>query len=101
MSTQIIKTIDINAKEWFDKVNGNSYFAAVVTINFGMADEKQIKVPFEYGYGEHYKDVSFNILCKEFGINTDLGYWQYCRDNGIILRANKQAKCKKSELKNI
>jgi hypothetical protein len=35
-----IKTIDITALEWFDKVNGNSYFSATVTLNFGMKDQK-------------------------------------------------------------
>jgi len=42
-----IKTLDIQAKEWFDKVNGNSYFSAQVTINFGMPDEKTLYAPLQ------------------------------------------------------
>lgn len=48
-----VKTIDINVKEWFDKIYGNSYFAAIVTVNYGLEDSREIKIPFEYGYGEH------------------------------------------------
>ena len=29
------KTIDVNAKEWFDNKNGNSYFCGTITLNFG------------------------------------------------------------------
>ena len=34
-----VKTIDVQVKEWFDKVNGNSYFAGIITINFGMKND--------------------------------------------------------------
>ena len=60
-----IKTIDINALEWFDKVNGNSYFSAIVTLNYGMKNAKVLKLPFEYGYGDHYIDMSNQLLIKE------------------------------------
>lgn len=46
-----IKTLDVQGKSWFDKVNGNSYFSSVITIDYGMDTEKTIKVPFSYGYG--------------------------------------------------
>ena len=44
--TQKIKTLDITAKEWFDKVNGNSYFSAQVTVNFGMEGQQVINCSF-------------------------------------------------------
>lgn len=104
----MLKTIDIQAYEWFDKVNGNSYFAAIVTTNFGLPDEKQVKLPFQYGYGDHYIDVAKREL-HEQGLITLEKYdhggmeplWQYCRDNGIILRTSKQKNCLKRDLKNI
>ena len=34
------KTIDVNAKEWFDKINGNSYFCGTITLNYGMNNEE-------------------------------------------------------------
>ena len=41
------QTIDINAKEWFDKVNGNSYFCGTITINYGMKTEQTFLMPFQ------------------------------------------------------
>ena len=103
-----VKTIDINAKEWFDKVNGNSYFAANITINYGLPNAQSITLPFQYGYGDHYVDMAKREL-DELGIISLEKYshggmaplWKYCDDNGIILRTSKQQNCKKAELKNI
>ena len=100
-----MKTIDINAKEWFDKANGNSYFSAVVTIDFGMPSSKEYRLPFQYGYGDHYIDMANQLLIKEGvrnGVRHENGsyppLWQYCKDNGIILRTSKQENCKKRDL---
>jgi len=93
-----IKTIDINAKEWFDKVNGNSYFSCEIILNYGLDDVRVLECPFQYGYGEHYLDMGFKEICETFGIKTDLRYWRYCEENKIILRYNKQENCLKREL---
>lgn len=100
MSKVKVKTIDVEALEWFDRVNGNSYFAGIVTVNFGMKGEKRLIIPFQYGYGDHYKDVAMRVL-------QDAGYidksesdplWRYCESNKIILRCSKHENCKKREL---
>ena len=100
-----IKTLDIHALEWFDKVNGNSYFSAVIILNYGMKDKKELKLPFQYGYGEHYIDMANQLLIKEGFREGERGkygnypsLWQYCEDNNIILRTSKQENCKKKEL---
>ena len=101
-----ITTIDIQAKQWFDKVNGNSYFAGNICLNYGMEDEKNVKMNYQYGYGDHYIDVAFDTLENE-GIITDREkysngskeqLWKYCNDKKIILRKSKQTGCKKREL---
>lgn len=100
-----IKTIDIQANEWYDKVNGNSYFSAIITLNYGMKTEKHFCLPFQYGYGDHYIDVCHRKLIELNYINNE-GYknasytplWQYTRDNNIILRTNKKENCLKKEL---
>lgn len=56
--------IDLNTKEWFDRVNGNSYFSAVVTLNYKMEDEKTMLLPFQYGYGSHSEHMAFKALIK-------------------------------------
>jgi hypothetical protein len=90
------QTIDINAKHWFDRINGNSYFSAEVTINYGQADAQTFILPFQYGYGDAYIYASLSELNKRGLIgatNTaDL------REEGIILRNYIQKNCKKREL---
>lgn len=101
-----IKTIDIQAKEWFDKVNGNSYFSANVTLNFGLPTQKNIFLPFQYGYGSHYQDMAFKAIESEKLIKgvihhnngSSEGLWQFCERNKIILRTSKRENCLKREL---
>ena len=106
-----VKTIDVNAKEWFDKANGNSYFSGTITLNFGLDREdndieyKRFDMPFQYGYGDHYVDMANQQLIKEgiFNVkrheNGSYGHLRiYCEENDIILRTNIQTGCKKREL---
>jgi len=95
-----IKTIDINAKEWFDKVNGNSYFSGSIVINFGMKSEKTMSMPFQYGYGDFYLQRALELL-KEQSLATPekmQKLWRYCKNNNILLRTFKQEKCLKRDL---
>ena len=94
-----VKTIDVNALEWWDRVPGNSYFSATVTVNFGMPDQCQILIPFQYGYGDHYKGVTRDAL-QVLGVQIDGALWTV-KDAGIILRTNKVEGCKKRDLLNI
>jgi hypothetical protein len=113
-----VKTIDVIALEWFDKVNGNSYFAGKVTVNYGMPDVREYTMPFQYGYGDSNRQAARDILrengelpdLKEYTY-TDKGckqrsngfesLWQYCDRNKIIDRYTKHENCKKRELKNL
>jgi len=96
-----IKTIDINAKEWFNKANGNSYFSATVTLNFAMDDEKSINIPIQYSYGDSFVYEAKKVLTEHnyiSPVHTE-SPWQYCKKNNIILRTYKQKNCLKRELK--
>lgn len=96
-----IKTIDITAKEWFDKVNGNSYFSARCTINYGMEDEKIVIAHFQYGYGDMYLQAIKEELVK-FDLIVADKYIQlptFCREKGIIIRYNKIENCKQRDVK--
>lgn len=97
------KTIDINCLEWFDRINGNSYFAGNVTVNYGMADEFKFYLPFQYGYGNQYEHEAGTQLSKRGYLPCFEGYGlpRYCRENNIILRSSLIDKCKKRELTNI
>ena len=97
-----MKTLDINFKEWFDKVNGNSYCAGEVVIDYGMDSEKTFNCPFEYGYGNYYEQRAEQCLRENGILKQDIGGLHlnyYCRDHGIIVRSNIQRGCLKRELK--
>ena len=50
------------AKEWRDKVNGNSYFSAQIE---STEDGSKTKLPFQYGYGDQYRYEALRELVKE------------------------------------
>jgi len=95
------KTIDVNCMEWFDKVNGNSYFAGTVTINYGMEDEARFYMPFQYGYGTQYEQEANKELQERGYIVAPEKYWplsRTARELGIIYRHSLTKDCKKRDL---
>ena len=96
------KTIDIRAKEWFDKVNGNSYFAGTITLNKGTDTEETFLMPFQYGYGSQYEQEAKAILTQFNKISTDFeSLSSYCKRVGIELTRNIERGCLKRDLKAI
>tara|TARA_R100000231_G_C5329709_1_gene165943 strand:+ start:1154 stop:1429 length:276 start_codon:yes stop_codon:yes gene_type:complete len=51
------------AKEWRDKVNGNSYFSAQIE----RAEDRELvaKLPYQYGYGDQFQHESVRELIKK------------------------------------
>ena len=99
MKANKIKTVDITAKEWFDKVNGNSYFSAEVIINFGMENSITLNVPYQYGYGEHYKDMAFQEIKKQLKCFKKYRHYRNAyQDYNIIDRSIKHENCLKRAL---
>jgi hypothetical protein len=95
-----VKTVDVNAFQWFDKVNGNSYFAGTVCVNFGLKTEKTFKMPFQYGYGDTYQYEALKVLKEnKLTIDKDINHLWHLRENGVISRTNKVENCKKRDLK--
>jgi hypothetical protein len=96
-----IKAIEINAKEWFDKLNGNSYFAGNIYVEFENGRIDEILMPFQYGYGSYYEHEAKCLLTQFNYISTD--YSQnlrtYCESNKIKFVRNFRDKCLKRDLK--
>ena len=95
-----MKTLDITAKEWFDKVNGNSYFSAEITTDYGTEKEQTYLIPFTYGYGAQYETEAKAVLTEANRISANYGQSlsKYCQDNNIKYNTNKITGCKKKEL---
>jgi hypothetical protein len=80
------KSILVIGKRWFDKVNGNTYCSARVYFD-GI---EVLRVPWTYGYGNYYEQVSSENLDKNGLINLEKypngmreSFWEYCRKNKI------------------
>ena len=50
-----------NAVKWFDKVNGNTYHSVRVT---RCKDGKVIATPYQYGYGDHYRQTAWELMLE-------------------------------------
>jgi hypothetical protein len=90
-----IKNISVIAKEWFDKVNGNSYFSARIQVN-----NETIYLPFQYGYDWHYIQQAGEVLRGAnyiLGDNYDIR--RYCRDENINASFQKIENCLKRDVK--
>jgi hypothetical protein len=92
----IKRSLFIEAREWFDKVNGNSYFSARI-----WADGGQIAIlPFQYGYGDQYlyeaqkKLLELGYLPQE---SKNRGLWTIAQESGFDLYSAK-TNTKKSEM---
>ena len=91
-------TIDIQAREWFDKINGNSYFDCTVTFDFGLPTQRQFLCPFQYGYGSAYESAAMEVVKTVFPA-MPATFWEL-RDKKVIVRSNKRENCLKRELFN-
>ena len=91
-----LKTVDINCYKWRDKINGNTYFACAVTINHCLKNEYQFNIRIQYGYGDHYLDVTAKKLI-DLGI-TDKNIYRWSDRENVIVRTNTYDNCKKSQL---
>jgi len=83
-----VASLNISALEWFDKVCGNSYFSAIVTITFDDDDGHRFEtytVPFGYGSGNMYlQEAAQTLIDNGDPLNGTEGYMlrRYCEDEG-------------------
>ena len=75
------QTIDIHTYAWFDKINGNTYFAQEIVLNYGTDQEQRFKNRFQYGYSS-YDFFALEFLRKQ-GISIPEHYKEL-RDMFII-----------------
>ena len=97
-----INSITILGREWWDKVNGNSYFSCDILVN----GDHIHKIPYEYGYGDQYRyaaaiwlDKNGYISLEKNDNGTSQPLWSYCRDNNIVLYCQKFENQRKRDLK--
>jgi len=95
-SKKIEKSLFIEGREWFDKVNGNSYFSARIWVDGGQV----AILPFQYGYGDQFlyeaqkKLLELGWLPQEGKSN---GLWSIAKELGFDYYSAKSF-TKKSEM---
>ena len=98
-----MKSIDVNHLYWFDRINGNTYFACEVTVDLNQPTEQRFNLPFQYGYGNHFEAIVKEELVKR-GLIPAGDPWVYigrwCRENGVEYRETSR-KALKREVKAI
>lgn len=99
--------IHVNAKRWFQKTYGNTYHSVEV---FERGKNKVFKVPFVYGYGEHYKVTASKLISENFpevlkilgdDAKLSLNYWrnlEKLEQNDIIIIFNVNDVNRKKDL---
>ena len=78
-----VKSIQVIGKRWFQRSYGNTYHSVKISIN----NNKWIRLPKQYGYGDQYITTAKNYLVKE-GFLKEIGdnsMWRYCEENNIKL----------------
>ena len=74
------KTIHVEVRTWWDKVNGNPYFSAKIYVN----SEDVGLIPFGYGSDDHAIDEAGGMLANKGYLPSRVGNpGRYCRENGI------------------
>jgi len=98
-SINSIQSISVVAKEWFDKINGNSYFSFRLTVTLKDGKTIERSVPMQYGYGDSYLWEA----AKEFGIlfecEQSFNLSRFCRENKITCFTSKHEKCLQRDVK--
>lgn len=89
-----MQNLFIETKEWFDRVNGNSYFSTRIDVD----GELVAVLPFQYGYGSHAENMAAKKLHK-LGLNPEnYSYPSFFTNDGVIVNCVKHEKCLKREV---
>ena len=94
-NAKIKRSLFIEGREWFDKVNGNSYFSARIWVDGGQV----AILTFQYGYGDQYlyeaqrKLVELGYISK----NENIGLWSIAAESGFDFYSAK-SECKKADM---
>lgn len=94
--SKIKRSLFVEGREWFDKINGNSYFSARIWVDGGQV----AILTFQYGYGDQFlyeaqkKLLELGYLPQE---GKNQGLWAIAQQNGFDFYSSK-SNTKKAEM---
>lgn len=71
-----VECVHIEARRWFQKSYGNTYFSLQIDVEIGGMLIEVVRIPFEYGYGDHYDTVALEQF--KAAVNLDKPLADYC-----------------------
>lgn len=80
-----VEYVHIQARRWFQKSHGNTYFSLVVDVEIDGKLIEVVNVPFTYGYGDHYDTVALEEFKKAVNIDKEL------KEHSYLSRTLKEA----------
>ncbi|RTL04191.1 hypothetical protein EKK58_11115 [Candidatus Dependentiae bacterium] len=90
------RKLELLGCRWFDRVNGNTYFAAAA-----IADSICIaKIEFEYGYGDHWLHQIMRLVCDYYNLPALHGWMvieQLEKDDVCVFTNCHDTKTKKAQ----
>ena len=98
LSKKISRSLFIECREWFDKVNGNSYFSARIWVDGGQV----AILTFQYGYGDQFLYESQKKLLELGYIpqeEKNAGLWTIAQNLNIDFYSSKSNTTKKEMFK--
>ncbi len=97
-----IECVHIQARRWFQKSYGNTYFSLKVDVEVNGKLIEVVNVPFEYGYGDHYDTVALEQFKQAVNLDKDLIEYAYLsrtlRGRGIKVYSNVSDVDRKKDL---
>lgn len=85
--------IELDVREWFDKINGNSYFTAYIYFK-----GETYFIDFTYGYGDHCATVALELLVKKGLISENIKVWDLSNKYNVNFRINKEVVSRKKDM---
>jgi hypothetical protein len=96
MDNKINKSLFIEGREWFDKVNGNSYFSARIWVDGGQV----AILTFQYGYGDQYLyEAQRKLVELGYLPESNRGLWSIANELGFDFYSAKTETIKSNMFK--
>ena len=84
-----VTSITVIGRRWFDRINGNTYFTAVILVNGAFVH----KIEYRYGYGNQYEwdaadwlETNGYLIGRKHSSNGSVEALSfYCHDRNITL----------------
>lgn len=84
-----IECVHIQARRWFQRSYGNTYFSLSVDVEINGKLIEIINVPFQYGYGDHYDHVALQQFKEVVNLDKPLADYVFLslalKESGITV----------------